>query len=754
MIGDFQFARAFKDVTSEFLEETKTMRRPETITPEESAKTNKHSERAASRDVWCFAKCVQSILSLFNESQAQKQEKANASNSVNRSRPVDYERQFLSDMSVRKWMESASDKNPVKRSTCDAFSKLSIFREPFCETMLFFDDIRMVPNQDKAQFFRNLHLKIASVSYPILKKRVIPRMLTLPFLSEMNVSLFLPHLFAPKMNNKTSNNNTVSGILEEEDYKQLIVPFITKSYHSNHLALRIRMLQQLQYYIQFFERGHFIKLILPNILMGLSDSNDDLVRFTMDALVQIARHLSSVDKKEGTNLVETVVNRYIEIIHHYAVSNNSIAIRSHAIMSLIELWSIPKIQKSIIFSALHYAIFDTEYEIKLYALNVVLIHMHRFDPREFVSLILKNIFPLALHEKAEVRHKATQVIKSTLDYIEEYDISSCNFGMVSRNDDPSKYVIQAYFPPSSKLPLDRKSQFTGSAPNVDFGLSNGIADTKSVEDGEMENENGRAVARTQPIDQHLVNEVKATTVEQPHSDVEENGDVSENEDNWDKWDEDEEEDEEENDNKEMAVHSIAPVVIERNVHENKEKNVKAISKMEDDDDDDTNANMPDYFSEFGMGEEVVTVKKPAKAIIAPKASPRVSVTKSPPPKEQKSQKSSPLKQKEEVVSKPLAQLEEVVENVVRPEDTEIHYNDTSMDDVDVEGWDDDLDIDISDVAIGAPVEQEDQDTYTHNEVQEETTAPEESKQEEEVAPTIEEQPTISPPAPKSRKKSD
>lgn len=514
------------------------------------------------------------------------------------------------------------------------------------------------------------------------------------------------------------------------------------------LSLRIKLLQHLDYYIWHLDKELVIKKIIPDILLGLRDSSDDLIMFTIDALVRTTRYLSSLDQKQNTNNIQSIANRYLEILHHYVVTaDTNIAIRSHSLMSLIEMWNIPKIQKAIIFSALHYAIYDTEYEIKLYALNAILIHMERFDPREYVSLILKNIIPLALHEKIEVRNKAFQVIRRSIDHIQEYDLSKCNFGMVSRNDDPSKYAIQPYFPPSSKLPIERKSYFAGSGPSISYGLpidnseaehpspSNSIAINNTLLP-ENTTHLGITTHNMLALNSEIIHK-RSDSMEKNHSslsspitttdrsarerieDLMNSADVDEE---WEEWGDDEDNEEDINDNTEppnitptrtphaqlISESKVSPTISKAPTMKSKEKEVKIIEE-----DEYTAANDPDYFSELGMDKPLSintnsnNIKPAAKNN---KDTKKPLATKNPNNSTNNAKKSSTdTAPKKAELAHSIPEQQDDSEEDTRPMNVEIKYEDTSLDDVNTDAWAiDDLDIDISDT--------NDNQTFAENEL--------------------------------------
>ena len=79
-------------------------------------------------------------------------------------------------------------------------------------------------------------------------------------------------------------------------------------------------------------------------MIGLLDTNDDLVMSSMDAVVVMTKYLSKLDAKMNTqNGINIVNSKFIAKLHHYAVSNESDALRSHAILCATKLWNVQKV---------------------------------------------------------------------------------------------------------------------------------------------------------------------------------------------------------------------------------------------------------------------------------------------------------------------------------------------------------------------------------------------------------------------------
>lgn len=187
-----------------------------------------------------------------------------------------------------------------------------------------------------------------------MKRRLVPRMLTLPFVTEPSASVFLPYLFTPKEPEATPETPTkkslaVLGLLGDEDYQFYVVPFIRKCFTSRNRSLRVRVLQHIEYYMWELPTEYVLGDLLDEVFLSLKDNNDDLVMFTMNALVLISKYLIKLDeqtKKQELDIGSSIINhRIIRKLHHFACVETTLSVRSHALLCLMELWNVPKVCK-------------------------------------------------------------------------------------------------------------------------------------------------------------------------------------------------------------------------------------------------------------------------------------------------------------------------------------------------------------------------------------------------------------------------
>jgi hypothetical protein len=166
----------------------------------------------------------------------------------------------------------------------------------------------------------------------LVKKRLLPRFLSFPFFTEPSSIYFMRYFLTQK------NESKQSGLLTEEEYKLLIIPFIQTCFSSKNRSLRMKLLQTLEYFISYFPEFYLEKYMAEMILEGIYDLNDDLVMHSMDGLVILSKYLKS---KNGLSMINSKI---LPSLHHFVISNEMpISLRSHSLSCLFKLWSLSNV---------------------------------------------------------------------------------------------------------------------------------------------------------------------------------------------------------------------------------------------------------------------------------------------------------------------------------------------------------------------------------------------------------------------------
>eukprot|EP00761_Pharyngomonas_kirbyi_P014848 gb/GECH01014879.1/.p1 GENE.gb/GECH01014879.1/~~gb/GECH01014879.1/.p1 ORF type:complete len:486 (+),score=103.49 gb/GECH01014879.1/:1-1458(+) len=286
VLGDLRFVSKAKNVTRQDLRYTRVLRHPHTIPPEEKSRYLEQEISLLpiqSHDAFAFATLIQDVTLAIRET---------------------FHQSPLSDQNIMQWNSDALNEDPQERPTMASFGALDVFNDDvFVEIMTFFDVLQSKPMKEKKEFFSKLRSKLSQLPTEVIKKRIICRMLSHPFIMEPAASEFLPFLFTPTSNRNHRNHHdnhhesgeftSPSGILRPADYEFHIAPFVDRAFHSVNRGIRIKMLQNLPFYIPHLEPRYVSSKLLEHIVYGLKDTNDEVVKNTLDGLVAIAGYVHS-----------------------------------------------------------------------------------------------------------------------------------------------------------------------------------------------------------------------------------------------------------------------------------------------------------------------------------------------------------------------------------------------------------------------------------------------------------------------------
>ncbi|KAM9741587.1 N-terminal kinase-like protein [Menidia menidia] len=187
--------------------------------------------------------------------------------------------------------------NPRARPNPSRF--LQKCREPggflsnsFVESNLFLEEIQIKEPAEKQQFFQDLSDNLDSFPEDFCKHKVLPQLLTAFEFGNAGAVVLTP-LFK------------VGKFLSAEEYQQKIIPVIVKMFSSTDRAMRIRLLQQMEQFIQYLNEAAVNSQIFPHVVHGFTDTNPAIREQTVKSMLLLAPKLN-----------ETNLNQ--ELMRHFA----------------------------------------------------------------------------------------------------------------------------------------------------------------------------------------------------------------------------------------------------------------------------------------------------------------------------------------------------------------------------------------------------------------------------------------------------
>ncbi|KAM4554974.1 N-terminal kinase-like protein [Odontesthes bonariensis] len=162
----------------------------------------------------------------------------------------------------------------------------------FVESNLFLEEIQIKESAEKQQFFQDLSDNLDSFPEDFCKHKVLPQLLTAFEFGNAGAVVLTP-LFK------------VGKFLSAEEYQQKIIPVIVKMFSSTDRAMRIRLLQQMEQFIQYLNEAAVNTQIFPHVVHGFTDTNPAIREQTVKSMLLLAPKLN-----------ETNLNQ--ELMRHFA----------------------------------------------------------------------------------------------------------------------------------------------------------------------------------------------------------------------------------------------------------------------------------------------------------------------------------------------------------------------------------------------------------------------------------------------------
>ncbi|XP_025734601.1 N-terminal kinase-like protein isoform X1 [Callorhinus ursinus] len=162
----------------------------------------------------------------------------------------------------------------------------------FVETNLFLEEIQIKEPAEKQKFFQELSKSLDSFPEDFCRHKVLPQLLTAFEFGSAGAVILTP-LFK------------VGKFLNAEEYQQKIIPVVVKMFSSTDRAMRIRLLQQMEQFIQYLDEPTVNTQIFPHVVHGFLDTNPAIREQTVKSMLLLAPKLNEA-------------NLNVELMKHFA----------------------------------------------------------------------------------------------------------------------------------------------------------------------------------------------------------------------------------------------------------------------------------------------------------------------------------------------------------------------------------------------------------------------------------------------------
>uniref|UniRef100_A0A8C7GYV8 N-terminal kinase-like protein n=1 Tax=Oncorhynchus kisutch TaxID=8019 RepID=A0A8C7GYV8_ONCKI len=305
----------------------------------------------------------------------------------------------------------------------------------FVESNLFLEEIQIKDPAEKHQFFQDLSENLDSFPEDFCKHKVLPQLLTAFEFGNAGAVVLTP-LFK------------VGKFLSAEEYQQKIIPVIVKMFSSTDRAMRIRLLQQMEQFIQYLNDAAVNSQIFPHVVHGFTDTNPAIREQTVKSMLLLAPKLN-----------ESNVNQ--ELMRHFArlqARDEQGPIRCNTTVCLgkIAPYLNAGTRQRVLISAFSRATKDPFPASRAAGVLGFAATHNYYSVTESAARVLPTLCTLAVDPDKNVRDQAFKAIKSFLTKLETV------------SEDPTKLVSLA----SSEAVKKQSSDWSSSGWDADDSWSN------------------------------------------------------------------------------------------------------------------------------------------------------------------------------------------------------------------------------------------------------------------------------------------
>jgi SCY1-like protein 3 len=169
-----------------------------------------------------------------------------------------------------------------RRPTIEDFLLHSSGRCGLTDVVDFLSDFVLKSEEDKKEFSKNMFSLVTSFPEEAVCHRLLPVLLTPPVMGDPSILPIWDTILIPKSG--SDDDDSVSGFLSEDCYKQEILPEIIELLHSREKNIRTILLKKFEFYVNLFPLEDLKELVLPEIVVGIQEKDEDIVVATLRSL--------------------------------------------------------------------------------------------------------------------------------------------------------------------------------------------------------------------------------------------------------------------------------------------------------------------------------------------------------------------------------------------------------------------------------------------------------------------------------------
>ncbi|XP_052790059.1 protein-associating with the carboxyl-terminal domain of ezrin-like isoform X2 [Mya arenaria] len=267
-LGGLEHATRFSETTATTLASSRKHREDTAIAPEEKAgKVLPGSELGHARDVYAFAVMVEGMLERLSELG-----------------------ELIKTFELR-IQDECLDEEPRKRPKMASLLNDRLFTTEFLQIAAFLDNVALKSATERKKFFRHLLPKLFDLPEEFSAKRLAPKLLSRFVLLDVTaVEYILPSVLTPCSEDERPSKfkpGEIAPLFTESVFKRYLVPKLVKIFTVHDFHVHILMLTYLRKFIYLVDKDDLEFEILPQALLGLRDSSNEIAALSLHALADM-----------------------------------------------------------------------------------------------------------------------------------------------------------------------------------------------------------------------------------------------------------------------------------------------------------------------------------------------------------------------------------------------------------------------------------------------------------------------------------
>lgn len=176
--------------------------------------------------------------------------------------------------------------NLSMRPSLSAIQLHEYFNHDFIKIHGFLSELALKSQNSKQDFFKNLNDRLRQFDENIVGSQLSELLLSRLVLLEPSAAIYLmPFLLKPQ--NDSDDDDISDGLFSMICFTKYVIPKLMQVFCVLDVQIRLILLEYFPLYVNVFTREDLIEQILPQLLLGIKDTNDLLVTKTLLCLADL-----------------------------------------------------------------------------------------------------------------------------------------------------------------------------------------------------------------------------------------------------------------------------------------------------------------------------------------------------------------------------------------------------------------------------------------------------------------------------------